>query len=135
MKHSGSKLDDEVMAADSIADLPAAFTWEQWATRPGVTVIAHLDIARLRFVPNKDRRVQRLTIVAVLLNESGDFVAGKRSQLELDFTDKTMAQFAKTGFTAALTIPARAGRYTLRTVALDGVEGKLATSSESVEIH
>ena len=132
---SASKLDDEVMASDAVSDLPLTFTSEPSPSQSGVLVVAHLDLTRFRFVPNKDRHMQRLSIVAALLNENGAFLTGKRSQLELDFTDKTMAQFAKSGFTVALTIPAKAGRYTLRTVALDGVEGKIAASTQNVEVR
>jgi hypothetical protein len=130
-----SKLDREVMETDAIADLPAAFTWEQWPQRPGITMVAHLNISHLRFVKAKDRRVERLTIVAAVMDIQGNFVAGKRSELELDFTDKTFEQFAQTGFTAALTVQAPPGDYSLRAVAQDGVEGKLAASSRSIRIQ
>jgi hypothetical protein len=52
----------------------------------------------------------------------------------LDFTDKTFEQFAKTGFTAAVTIQAPLGAYSGRAVAQDGVEGKLAAASGNVSI-
>jgi hypothetical protein len=128
------RLDCEVMETDSIADLPASFTWEQWTQRPGITMVAHLDISHLRFVKAKDRRIERLTIVAAVMDIQGNFVAGKRSELELDFTDKTFEQFAKTGFTAALTVQAPPGAYSVRAVAQDGVEGKLAAASSSIQI-
>ncbi len=129
-----SKFDNEVMAPDAIADLPASFTWEQWAGPPGITMIAHIDIARLHFVTAHGRRVGRLTIVGMLTDGRGNFVAGKRSELELDFTEKTFAQFSKTGLTAAMTIPARAGNYRMRAVAQDSMEGKLATANDAVQV-
>ncbi len=129
-----SRLDREVMEKDAIADLPASFTWEQWPGRQGVTMVAHLDIAHLRFVKANGRRVERLTIIAALMDSRGNFVAGKRSELELDFEDKTFEQFAQTGFTAALTIQAPPGAYSARAVAQDGVEGKLAAASGNVLI-
>jgi VWFA-related protein len=129
-----SKLDSEVMGADAVADLPATFTWEQWAGAPGVTMIAHVDIARLRFKPNHERRAQRLAIIGALFDQRGNFVAGKRSVLELDFTDGTFRQFAKTGFTAAMTIHAQPGNYSVRAVVEDAIEGKLAAASSAVQI-
>jgi VWFA-related protein len=129
-----SGLDRAVMEKDAIVDLPASFTWEQWPNRPGITMVAHLDIARLRFVETKDRRVERFTIIAALMDAGGNFVAGKRSELELEFKQKTFEQFAKTGFTAALTIQAPPGSYSVRAVAQDGAEGKLAAASGNIVI-
>jgi VWFA-related protein len=131
---SASKLDSEVTASDTITDLPATFTWEQWDGPPGITMIAHLDIARLHFKPWQDRRTQKITIVAALLDSKGGFVAGKRSELELSFRDATFTQLAKTGFTAALTIKAPPGSYSVRAVAQDGMEEKLAAASGTVQI-
>jgi VWFA-related protein len=127
-------LESEVSAADTMTDLPASFTWEQWAGPPSITMIAHVDIGRMHFKANQDRRAQKLTIVAVLLDSRGTFIAGKRSELQLNFKDSTFEQFAKTGFTAALTIPAPPGTYSVRAVAQDAMESKLAAASSEVKI-
>ena len=129
-----SKLDREAMASDTIAELPVSFTWEQWAGPPGITMIAHLDISRLHFTTRQRRRSQKLTIVAVLLDSHGSFVTGKRSELELDFTDATFEQFAKTGFPAAMTLEAPPGSYSVRALAQDAMDGKLAGASAVVQI-
>jgi VWFA-related protein len=131
---SFSKIDAEVMASDTIADLPASFAWEQWAGPPSITMILRLDIGHLNFKPWQDRRTQKLTIVAVLLDTRGSVVAGKRSELQLSLTDATFAQLAKTGFTTALTLVAPPGHYSVRALAQDAMEGKLSAVSGAVEI-
>jgi hypothetical protein len=88
----------------------------------------------LRFDAGQDRRTQKLTIVAVLLDSRGSFVTGKRSELELNFTEATFAQLAKTGYTAAMTLPAPPGTYSVRAVAQDALEGKLAAAGGTVQI-
>lgn len=128
-----SKLDGEAMGSDTIADLPASFTWEQWKG-PNIAVIAHLDIGRLHFRPWQGRRTQQLSIVAIVRDSHGGLVAGKRSVLRLSFREETFAQFAKTGFTTAMIIKAPPGRYSVRVVAEDAMEGKLAAASGEVEI-
>jgi hypothetical protein len=122
------------MASDTIADLPASFTWEQWKGRVGITTIVHLDIGRLHFKPWEDRRTQKLTIVAVVLDKDGGFVAGQRSELQLSFRDATFRELSKTGFTTAITVKAPPGSYRVRAVALDALEGKLSAASGAVEI-
>ncbi|MGD0668245.1 MAG: VWA domain-containing protein [Bryobacteraceae bacterium] len=129
-----SKLEGEVTASDTITDLPAWFTWEQWAGLPGIAMVAHVDVNRLRFTTNHDRRAQRLIIVAVLRDSRGSFVTGKESEVELNFTNATFVQLAKTGLTAAMTLQAPPGSYSVRAVALDALEGKLAAASATVQI-
>jgi len=129
-----SRLDTAVMASDTVADLPASFTWEQWAGPPGITMIVHLDFNRLHFKPNGDRRAQKLAIVAVLSDSRGAFVTGKRSVLELNLKDATFERFAKSGFTTALTMKAPPGNYAVRAVAENAMDGKLAAASSTVEV-
>jgi VWFA-related protein len=129
-----SRLDSEVIAGNTIADLPAEFTWEQRAGPPGITMIAHLDIARLHFETKENRRQQKLTLVGVLLDARGGVVTGKRSELEMNFTEATFARLAKTGQVVSMTLPAPPGSYSVRAVVQDDLEGKLAAASGSVEI-
>jgi len=129
-----SKLESEVTASDTITDLPAWFSWEQWAGSRGIAMVTHVDVNRLRFEDVHGRRAQRLVILAVLLDSRGGFVTGKRSEVELNFTDATFAQLAKTGLTAAMTFETPPGTYSVRAVAQDGLERKLAAASSTVEI-
>ena len=129
-----SRLDREMMASDTVADLPAVLSWEQRAGPPGVTMVAHLDIGRLHFETRHNRRGQQLTFVAVLLGSRGGFVAGEQSDLELNFKENTFAQFAKTGLSILMTIQAPPGTYSVRAVAQDALEGKLAAASGTVQV-
>ncbi len=129
-----SKLDSEAMASDTVTDLPASFTWEQPAGRPGITMVAHLDVGHLHFLTWKDRRTQRLTIVALLMDTHGAFVTGKRSEFELNLTEATFAQLTKTSFTASMTIDAPPGNYSARALAQDGLDGKLTAANAAVQV-
>ena len=129
-----SKLDREVMGSDAVGDLPASFKWEQWQGPAGITLIVHLEIGRMHLKPWEDRQTQKLTIVAVVLDKDGGFVAGKRSELQLSLRNATFTELAKNGFTTAMTINAPAGSYRVRAVAEDAFEGKLAAATGAVEI-
>jgi VWFA-related protein len=130
-----SKLDTEVMATDTVADLPVGFTWEQKAGTSGITMVAHLDVGHLHFQTAQARRRQRLTIVGVLLDSRGNFVTGKRSDFELNLTEATFAQLAKTSFTASMTLEAPPGNYSVRGLAQDSLEGKLAAAGGTVQVR
>lgn len=127
-----SKLDSAASASDTIGDLPVTFTWEQAPS--GVMMIAHLDLGHMRFKPYQDRHTQRLTIVAVLRDAQGAFIAGKRSELELSLKDATLQQFDKTPFSVALTLNAPPGNYTARAVAQDALESAQSAATTPIEI-
>jgi VWFA-related protein len=129
-----SRLDSEVTASDTIADLPAGLTWEQRAGPPSITMVAHLDIGRLHFETTQNRRRQKLTLVGVLLDARGGVVTGKRSELDLNFTEATFAQLAKTGLVVSMTLQAPPGNYAVRALVQDALEGKLTTAGGAVEI-
>jgi VWFA-related protein len=130
-----SKLDSEAMASDTVTDLPVRFTWEQWKGPPGITVVAHLDFNRLHFENRQGRRGQKLTLVGVLWDSRGGFVTGKRSEVDLNLTDATIARFAKAGFTASMTLQAPPGSYSVRGVVQDALDGKLTAAGGTVEIR
>jgi VWFA-related protein len=129
-----SALEKELMAAETISDLPARFTWEQPAAGSGITVVTHLDISRMHFLPWQHRRAQRLTIVAVLRDSHGAFVAGKQSHFELNLTESTFAHLAKTTFTASMTLEAPPGSYSVRAVVQDGLDAKLTAANGTVQV-
>jgi VWFA-related protein len=129
-----SKLDTEAMAADTIAELPATMSWEQRGTSE-ITLTVHLEISRLHFENRQDRRSQKLTIVAVLLDSRGGFVTGKRSVIALDLTDLTLAKLTAAGMTnLAMTLAAPPGSYSARAVVQEGTEGKMAAAGAMVQV-
>jgi VWFA-related protein len=129
-----SRLDREAIASDTIADLPAEFKWEQRSGPPGITMVAHLDIGRLHFETRQNRRQQKLTLVGALLDARGGVVTGKRSELDLNFTEATFAQLAKTGLVVSMTLAAPPGSYSVRALVEDALEGKLTAAGGAVEI-
>jgi len=129
-----SKLDSEAIGSDTVADLPVWFTWEQRAGPPNITMVVHLDVSRLHFETRNDRRAQKLNIVAVLLDSGGSFVMGQRVEFDLNLTDATFAQLAKTNFSAVMTLKAPPGNYGVRAVAQDAQEGKLTAASDVFQV-
>jgi len=128
------KLDQEVLASNTLADVPISFNWQQWAGPPGITMIIHLDFSRMHFRQWNGRRIQKLTIVAALLDGQGNVVAGRKSELQIAFRDATFNRFTKTGFTTAVTIKAPPGHYLARGAAQEAMEGKIAAGGAGVDI-
>jgi VWFA-related protein len=129
-------VDSAIMATDTLADLPASITWGNDPQKAGVTYVAHVDLSQLKLERRQDRRVQQLTLVAVLRDASGKLIAGERSDVDLDLTDATFDRLvASGGVNISLFVKAPPGSYTARGLLLDGLEGKMVTSSQQLQIQ
>src|ERR1039457_4021034 len=125
-------IDREVLAGDTINDLPVSFSLN--VRKPGVNVlsqepalaaIAHVDLSRLNLGMRADRRTQKLTFIPAPVGASGVFVAGQEGQLDVALRESTYRQLAPTGFNMSLTLDAPPGQYTLREVIAEELTGKM----------
>jgi hypothetical protein len=133
-----SELDSEVSGVSTRADLTATVAFRLGSVLPAGmrTVMAqiHVAIDRLRFPVRDGRRVQRLKVVAALLDGNGSIVAAKEGTMDFELTDATYAGLSATGINAGLNLDVPSGKYRLRTVVQESVEGKMASSSLNVEV-
>jgi VWFA-related protein len=129
-----SKLDTAVTGSESIADLPAAVSWEQRGGAHAVTMIARVDIEHLHFDTSQKRHAQRLAFVAFLADKNGAYISGKRCDLELNFTEPTFAQLSKSGLSFVMTLDAPPGTYTVRAAVQDSLDGKLVATGGTAEV-
>jgi VWFA-related protein len=128
-----SRLDQEVLASDTVSDVPASMTIEPSAS--GLTVVMRLDLSRLKFETRADRRAQKLKLIAALLDKRGNFVTGMQGEVDLSLKPATYERLAQSGFNIRLTLQAPAGPYTLRGLVEEGLDGKMSASSQAVELH
>jgi hypothetical protein len=101
---------------------------------PGLRVVLHLDLQKLRFDIRAGVRNQAITWIAALFDEKGDLVVGRETELVFRLKEATFRRLAD-GFVGGLTLPAKPGHYRLRAVVQDGLESKITASSQAVEIH
>ena len=132
------RLDQEVTAADTLSGVPAKVT-----TRPGnpvsgtptLTVTVNLDVSHLRFETRGDRRVQKLTFIAALLDAAGNLIAGRQGEVDLALKQATFDRLADSGLNVALPLHAPPGSYTLRAVVQEGLDAKMTAVSQAVELR
>jgi hypothetical protein len=131
------RVDQEVIGASTLEDFAATVTFHiDNAQPPGrrtVNARIHFAIDRLQFPIRDDRRVQQITIVAALLDADGNIVAAKEGTMDFAMTNATYARLVATGINAGLNLDAPPGKYRLRAVVQDAVEGKMASSTIPVE--
>lgn len=129
-------IDKEVLTSDTPEDLPgrvSAASAPATGSETAVRVTLHLDVQHLRFTTAAGIRTLQVRFIAALFDERSAFVVGKECEAAFSLKEDTFNRLAQ-GLDASLTLPAPPGKYRLRAVAQEGLEGKLTASSLPVEI-
>jgi hypothetical protein len=130
-----SVLDREVMSNSSSDGFPIAVTWQPGQAAGSIAIRAHIDVSRLQFPVQDGRHVQRLEFVTALLDRNGEVISSKEGTMDFALTDATYLRLSESGVNAGFTLEAPPGKYRLRMVVQDAVEGKLASSVQAVEVQ
>jgi VWFA-related protein len=135
---AGQKLDLEVQGSDLLSDVPTTILIQPAKNERGDPILwiaVKVDVSRLQFQQEKDRRTQHLTFVMALFDEKGNFVTGKQGEMLLMLKDATYTHFSETGLSARVYLQVPLGSYVLRTVTQESVGGKMSASSQAVKIE
>jgi VWFA-related protein len=130
------KLDQEAIAADTLAEIPVQLTGSLSKTEKGAPVLSlliHVDLAKLKFTESSGRQTQKLAFIGALMDANGNLVTAKEGAMELALKPETLARMQASGVNAALTLSAPPGPYRVRIVVQDA-EGKLAALSQAVAL-
>jgi hypothetical protein len=128
-----SKIDSEILAENTVADLPVGIAVRQVKATLSVTVT--VDISKLRFTNQGDRQIQRIAFTTALIDARGNIAAAKEGVMDLALTEATYNRLASSGLNAVVTLPVSPGTYKLRQVVEEAVDGKMACSTHSIAIQ
>ena len=132
------KLNREVLAADTLSEIPTQIKVEPAVLPSGLPVLrvsTHVDVSKLPFQEIGERKVERLIFITALFDSNNHFVTGVQGVMDLRLKDPTLATLSSTGVTAKLTLDAPAGSYRLRQVVQETSSGHLNAQSQPLQIH
>jgi VWFA-related protein len=125
-------IDRAAAASDALSQLPVRIMADPVNDTLRVTLV--VDVQQLKFTQRDSRRVQKLSFVAALFDESGRFISGKEGELDLALQDATYVRFAGTGISTAVSLRAPPGSFRLRGVVEDS-SGQMTATSQTVQIR
>ena len=130
------KLDSEALAADALAEFPVQLAGRLGKTiqgNPELSLVIHVDLAKLKFTESWGRQTQKLTFIGALMDANGNLVAAKEGAMDLALKQENLARMQSSGINAALTLSAPPGPYRVRIVVQEA-GGKMAALNQTVEI-
>jgi VWFA-related protein len=130
------RLDQEALAADTVTEIPVQLSGRLGKIIKGdpvLSLLIHVDLAKLKFTPRNGRQTQKLEFIGALVDAGGALVAAKEGAMELALKEENLARMQTTGVNASLSLSAPPGPYHVRIVVQEA-EGKLAALRQNVEI-
>jgi VWFA-related protein len=130
-------IDDAIFSQEERHGLPIGLQTQYYktdATDAKLSVLAHVDLARVHFEKSGGRNVDDLTVVAAVFDRDGNFLSGEQRVLSMKLRDETFQKLAHSGVTVRTSFDLKPGDYVVRLVVRDSNAALLSAENGVVEI-
>ncbi len=130
-------IEDAVFSQEEQHGLPVALQTQFFKTDASdakLAVLAHVDLAHMRFEKTGGRNQNSLTVVAALFDRNGNFITGTERTVEMKLRDETLERLSRTGVTVRTNFDVKPGDYVVRLVVRDSQAALLSAENGVVEI-
>ncbi|HLK61916.1 MAG TPA: VWA domain-containing protein [Bryobacteraceae bacterium] len=129
--------DRVLLGTDSPSDVAAEIQAEPDDSESGLDggVQASIDVTRLHFEKEQDRRKQKVRVIAALFDKQANFVTGRQAEAEMALKDASFESLASQGLTISLSLHAPPGFYNLRVLVQEATSEKMTAVTRAITIQ
>ena len=130
-------IEEALFSQEEQHGLPVALQTQYYksdATGAKLSVLAHVDLAHMRFDKAGGRNQNDLTVVAALFDRNGNFITGTQRVVQMKLRDETLEKLSRTGVTVRTSFDVKPGDYVVRLVVRDSRNALLSAENGVVEI-
>jgi VWFA-related protein len=128
------RIDRIALSNDEMHEFPASVSTRQ--EQGAIHVKIAVDAKALKFPEKEGRRVEELTLLTVLEDAQGRFVAGKESVMDLALLPATLAEKLKKGIEAEMSFAAPpAGAYRVREVIREAAQNRVWAGAAAITVR
>jgi VWFA-related protein len=127
---------DAIFSREEMHDIPLDLQTQFFktdATSAKLTILAKVDLRRLRFKKLDGRNNDELAVVSVLFDRNGNYVTGMTKTVTMKLRDETLARLTS-GITVKTSFDVKPGAYAVRLVVRDAEGQAMAAQNGAVEI-
>jgi hypothetical protein len=128
------EVEEAFFSRDQISDLPVSLNtqfFKSSESKARLSILARVDVKRLRFRKADGRNSDTLTIVGGVFDRNGNYVTGSQKVVDMKLKDQTLEALPASGVTIKSTLDVAPGSYVVRLVVRDS-EGQLMSAQNSV---
>jgi VWFA-related protein len=130
-----NEIEDAVFSREELHDLPVDLHTQFFKPDPAdakLTILAKVDVKRLRFKKADGRHQNDLTVVSVLFDRDGKYIKGESKTLNMKLKDETLERL-NSGVVVRSSFDVKPGAYLVRLVVRDK-EGQMMAANGAVDI-
>jgi VWFA-related protein len=131
------EIEDELLSNEVLRDLPVELHTQFFKVADDtakLTVLAHMDVRRLRYKKAEGRNENDVTIVTALFDRNGNYLQGNQKRLQMRWKDETLQSKLGSGITVRTSFDVKPGNYMVRLVARDDEQQLMSAENRAVEI-
>jgi hypothetical protein len=127
---------DAIFSREEMHDIPVDLQTQFFkpdASSAKLTVVAKIDLRRLRFKKVDGRNDDNLTVVSVLFDRNGNYVTGMTKTVDMKLRDETLARLTS-GISVKTNFDVKPGTYVVRLVVRDAEGQAMAAQNGAVDV-
>jgi hypothetical protein len=131
------EIEQALFSQDEVKELPVAVQTQFYKvndTQAKLSVLTHLDVKFMRFRKENGRNLNNLTLVTVLFDRDGKYLAGKEKRVEFRLLEPSYEKLSQSGITSKTSFDVPPGTYTVRQVVRDSEGAQLSALNKRVDI-
>lgn len=131
------EIEDEVFSSEELHEFPVVVHTEFFKPSDEaakLTVLARIDVKRLRYKQDQDRNQNDLTVVTAVFDRNGNFLQGNQKLIQMRWKNETLQARLGAGITLKSSFDVKPGRYMVRVVARDSLQQVMSAENGAVEI-
>ena len=128
------EIEDAVYSREEMNDIPVQLHTQFFkgtGDAATVTVLAHVDLAGVKFRKAEGRSIDIITVVSTLFDRNGNLIAGLVKHVEMSLRDEFLQKRVAQGITVRMGLEAKPGSYVVRLVVRDS-EGQLMSAMNGI---
>lgn len=131
------EIEEALFSQDEIHELPVELHTQFFKSSDvdaKLTILARIDVRRLRFRKVDGRNHDELTVVSALFNRNGNLVQGSEKTVTMHLKDETLENKLGSGITVKTSFDVTPGSYLVRLVVRDAEAQLLSAENGAVQI-
>ncbi len=131
------EIEDALFSQEEVHNLPVELHTQFFKSTEidaKLTVLAHIDVRRLKLRKADGRNREELTVVSALFNRNGSFLQAIEKTITMRLKDETLEKKMGSGITLRTSFDVKPGSYLVRLVVRDAEAQLVSAESDAVRI-
>jgi VWFA-related protein len=128
---------DALQAPGNLNEIPVTLSYNCYrndSSTYGVSFLTNVDIRKVHFLDEDARRKNLISLVLAAYDDHGKFIDGLEKTIDLKLLESSYAGVLKQGLSSRVELKLPFGRYKIKTVVRESVQGKIGSLTKAIEV-